>query len=274
MVADPPSDLGERTLKQFTALLFNLASGRLQNSWKVDVSPEGCSSTHIGSLVAELSALIASGEAGNYSLAAECAGAVNDGAALGLEASSGEISQPHDATLSQQPDSSTATVETARSSGGRRSGTPQDDSARAHSVAEHSEAPRTSIWLMGAPSEVKEREASVSGIPPDARGVGPDPMEDELGTIRRHLAVLGDASALESARDASTDALLTALSGGYEPGVRIRIVKGLLVNVDDSLTSLLVEHLKDIRDEARDFGVETLARAAEELLQRLEPSAE
>jgi hypothetical protein len=127
---------------------------------------------------------------------------------------------------------------------------------------------------MGAPSVVEETEASVSEAQPDAAAEEPDPMEDELGTLRRHLAVLGDASAPESARDASTDALLTALSGGYEPGVRIRIVKGLLENVDDSLTSLLVEHLKDIRDEARDFGVEALARTAEELLQRLEPSAE
>ena len=72
----------------------------------------------------------------------------------------------------------------------------------------------------------------------------------------------------------STDALLTALGGGYEPEVRIEIVKRLLDKVDDSLHSLLAKHVRDIRDEARDFDKEELEKAAEKLLEQLEPSEE
>ncbi len=61
--------------------------------------------------------------------------------------------------------------------------------------------------------------------------------------------------------------------GGYDPEVRLEIVRGLLGNVDPMLHSLLARHLENIRDEARDFDKEALAEAAERLLRSLEPEA-
>ena len=97
-----------------------------------------------------------------------------------------------------------------------------------------------------------------------------DLYEDPLDAIERHLAVLDSGSASEDAVSESTDALLTALGGGYEPETRFVIVKELLDQVDMDLRSLLRRHLEDIRDEARDFDKEELADRAERLLQRLE----
>ena len=83
-------------------------------------------------------------------------------------------------------------------------------------------------------------------------------------------AVLDSGSASEDAVSESTDMLLTALGGGYEPETRFVIVKELLDHVDMDLRSLLMRHLEDIRDEARDFDKQELADRAEQLLQRLE----
>ena len=96
--------------------------------------------------------------------------------------------------------------------------------------------------------------------------------DDPVGAIQRHLAVFGNSAAPERARNASTDALLTALSGGFELEVRIQIVRGLLGKVDAAYESLLAEHLRDIRDEAMDFENEIVAKEAEKLLKRLEPA--
>ena len=41
---DPPSDQCEKATKQLTAILFNRASGRLQDSCEVDLSAQGCTS--------------------------------------------------------------------------------------------------------------------------------------------------------------------------------------------------------------------------------------
>ena len=81
-------------------------------------------------------------------------------------------------------------------------------------------------------------------------------------------------AAPEGAVSVSTDALLTALGGGYKLETRIQIVKGLLDKVDDSLYSLLAVHLEDIWAEARDLEKEKLAQEAKRLLKRLEPSEE
>ena len=90
-----------------------------------------------------------------------------------------------------------------------------------------------------------------------------------VDAIRRHLAVLTNASAPERARRISVDALLTALSGGYELETRVEIATALLETVDDSMRSLLAEHLRDIEDEARDFDRQELAATAGRLLERL-----
>ncbi len=87
MDADPPSDKCEKALKQLTALILNVCSGRLQNSCEVDTA---CESTSVGELINEIADLINSGDC---NLAAQCAGAVNEGDAI---VSNGGGSQPAD----------------------------------------------------------------------------------------------------------------------------------------------------------------------------------
>ncbi len=91
------------------------------------------------------------------------------------------------------------------------------------------------------------------------------------GAVERHLAVIANASAPPRARRTSEDVLLTALGGGYEPEVRLEIVRGLLGKLDIAYNSLLAKHLEGIRDEARDFDDETLALEATRLLKSIEP---
>jgi hypothetical protein len=80
--ADPPSDPCERATRQLTALILNVCSDRLTNSCEVDLSPWGCSSTDVGDLIEELTALINSVDPDNCKLAAECAALVNEGEGL------------------------------------------------------------------------------------------------------------------------------------------------------------------------------------------------
>jgi hypothetical protein len=89
MDAVPPSDPCEQALKQFTAMLLNLESNRLQDLCSLDLSEEGCSSTSVGELVDEVAGLIH----GGYCMQAKpCVAAVNEGDALtgGSETASGD----------------------------------------------------------------------------------------------------------------------------------------------------------------------------------------
>ena len=95
--------------------------------------------------------------------------------------------------------------------------------------------------------------------------------EDPLDAIQRHLMILAGGSSLEEDLEASTDALLTALSGGYELEMRLAIARRLVENVDVSLHSLLAAHLEDIRSEAEAFDKLDLAQQAARLLKGLEP---
>ena len=97
---------------------------------------------------------------------------------------------------------------------------------------------------------------------------------DVRKSLKRHFAVLADSSAKEDVRRDAEDALLTALGGGYDPKVRLGIVRGLLGNVDVALHSLLAKHLEDIRAEAREADNDDLAKEADRLLKQLEPSQE
>ncbi len=108
--------------------------------------------------------------------------------------------------------------------------------------------------------------------PSSDREAAEEEEEDPLQAIERHLMILANGSSPQEDLGASTDALLTALSGGYEPEIRLQIVKGLLGQVDVAYESLLAEHLRDIRDEAMDFENEIVAKEAEKLLKRLEPA--
>ncbi len=77
--ADPPQNACERALKQLTAVILNVCSGRLGNGCAVDLASEGCSSTTVGGLVGEAASLILGGDCKR---ASDCAAAVNEGDAL------------------------------------------------------------------------------------------------------------------------------------------------------------------------------------------------
>ena len=262
MNADPPSNPCERAVKQYTALLFNQQSGRLQNSCGVDLSAEGCSSADIGTLVDELAGLINNGEPDHCMLAAECADAANKGTALlpgeDLLLSVGLASGTDEVTIVASNPSSHKVMGSTR----QEKASPAERSTR-------SVAGTTSIFTLRRAAGGESR--STLEVPAG------DPVADvyaDVRSVERHLAVLHNSSAPERARTVSTDALLTALSGGYEVETRLEIVKELLDEVEESMLSLLAAHLRDIRDEARDFGKEELAKDAEGLLRRLEPSDE
>jgi hypothetical protein len=76
--ANPQNEPCERALKQYTALLLNLESGRLQDGCDIDLSPEGCSATTVAASAEEIAALISSGDSASCKLAARCAAAVNE----------------------------------------------------------------------------------------------------------------------------------------------------------------------------------------------------
>ena len=54
----------------------------------------------------------------------------------------------------------------------------------------------------------------------------------------------------------------------------MEIAKALIGQVDVGLHSLLVKHLEDIRNEAKELAKDILVKEAERLLKKLEPSKE
>jgi hypothetical protein len=82
--AEPPSDKCEKALKQYTAMLLNIDSGRLQESCRIDLSAEGCNSATIGDLVIELAGLINNADQDSCKQAAACAGAINENGGVGV----------------------------------------------------------------------------------------------------------------------------------------------------------------------------------------------
>jgi hypothetical protein len=236
MDASPPSDQCEKAIKQFTALLFNRASNRLQNSCEVDLSAYGCSSTNIGDLVNEIAGLI---NGGDCQTAKNCAGAVNEGEAL-VEA--GQLVNysvaPDDLPMSNDGLAPTPEeVALVRSTSG----------AVARPAAAEVEAPADAstdvVFVTGAALSTEE---AVSIEEPEVA-----PSDTEY-----------------------VDGLLTALGGGYEPEERLDMVVQLMERVDQDLHSLLVAHLLDIADEARALGEDRLANRAEQLIRKLEPPTE
>jgi len=81
MDADPANDKCEKALKQLTAMILNICSGRLDPGTHINVDPEGCTSMHVGDLKVELASLI---EGGECAKASDCAAAVNEGVACEL----------------------------------------------------------------------------------------------------------------------------------------------------------------------------------------------
>ena len=90
--------------------------------------------------------------------------------------------------------------------------------------------------------------------------------------MEHQLAILGDASSSAKLRERAESDLFTALGGGYEPEMRLRIAGGLIGRVDVAFHSLLAKHLEDIRTEAKELGNEDLLKEAERLLKSLKPS--
>jgi outer membrane protein assembly factor BamB len=284
--ANPPSDKCEKALKQYTAMLLNLESGRIGEGCQVDLTVEGCVSTNIGDLVDELAGLINSGETDQCRLAADCAGAVNEGEAIvpfdAFTSAPGSMSSPMattfdnfattTSTVAPQTSVGTNDSHTAPTAGGWATSTPS--STKVPQEIETATSPaddeRPSVYLMPAVSNVPSTDAPANEV---SRSVDLPPVErsDARRTIDRHLTVLANMSSTEEARRASEDALLTALGGGYEPGVRLQIVRALTGTLDAAYDSLLMKHLEDIRIEAEEFGSNKVAAEATKLLKRFEP---
>jgi hypothetical protein len=252
MDADPPSDKCEKAIKQFTALLFNLESERVQDGCSVDLSEEGCASTDIGSLVDELAALINSGDEDACKTAASCAGAVNEGTALteaSLVVQTTETEMPLNEDLGD--------LDWRLSAGGGAGSLDGADTGKAAEEVD-AEVPVATVNI-SAPIATETEE------PREA----PSVEEDDPLTLQRHLAVLANPSAPGKAHVASRDALLTALSGGHDLDIRLDIAEALVGRLDAAFSGLLAVHLEDIRTEAVEFGQEDMARRAEGLLERL-----
>jgi PKD repeat protein len=79
MDADPPNDMCEKALKQLTAVLLNMQSGRIAEGCEVDADASPCDSTSVGALIQEIADLIHGGEC---NAAKDCAAAVNEGASV------------------------------------------------------------------------------------------------------------------------------------------------------------------------------------------------
>ena len=87
--------------------------------------------------------------------------------------------------------------------------------------------------------------------------------------IDRHLGVLASPKAPEEVRRDSEEALLTALGGCYDPGIRLQVIRGLLDRVGEGLQALLIRHPQGIRMEARPAGRAVIVEEADRLLERL-----
>jgi hypothetical protein len=256
MNAEPASDPCEKALKQTTALLFNLASSRVAGSCTADLSDLGCESTDLTSLVDELATLINTGDADNCETAASCAAAVNEGA-VALESVPLTVEQ----TVAQPEPTPEGSGVSAPKRNAGAAALPGD--AGVINDLEPTVAPQASV-LVRPPIESGEAE------PGEVAEESPIPTGDDRQILQRHLAVVTNSAAPDSALDVSMAALLTALGGGYEPEFRLEIVKRVLDRIDVAYYGLLAGHLEDIRTEAEDLGLDDLARQAAGLLDSLE----
>jgi hypothetical protein len=253
MVADPMSNACERAKRMYTAVLFNLESGRLQGSCGLD-STEGSGSTDVSSSVLAMAAMINSGDAVNCRDAAHLATLINEGEVF-LESEVAVEAVPT-TEVPEQPTPPAAAVLPAGSSSVPESPAVQDVEP---------EMAETSDLLMAMRMEVAPEVPS-----PVAPATEPSD-DDDVARIHRHLAVLGNPAAPESATVVSVDELLTTLSGGYELELRLQVAGVLVSRIDDSLSSLLVAHLHHMRMEAQELDLPHGVQEVEALLARLLP---
>ena len=250
--ASPNSDPCERATKQLSALLFNLESDRVQDSCPVEVAA-GCTSTVLADLVDEIAALINAGDDASCSLASSCADNVNKGEAF---------------VERQLASAAAAPPAAARPTAGRTHPVTPAPAEEPVEVAAP-EAPLPAGLLLGLSpgshdAEAEELEALAEEV------VAPREPEDPEVTVHRHLAVLTNNAAPEHAREVAIDSLLTALSGGFAPELRVEIVDTLIPSVDAAYLSLLAEHVWSVRFEARDFEDNALLDETRRLLRRLD----
>lgn len=264
MAAEPPSDKCEKAIKQYTALLFNLESGRLGPGCEVDLSAESCSSTNVGDLLDELAALINSGDPDNCNKAAACADAVNTGAAVS-GSGSGSTQQPQ----TEETPVSAVQTEAIPEIGAEAPILTAADPAAFETIPTE-EVTAETAKVPASPIVVIEDPASLDS--PEAAGEEDPEPDDPLLVIRRQMAVFENGAAPDSARSSARDALLTALGGGYDLDTRLEIVTALLGEIDVAYESLLGKHLVDIRDQALELGMQDIADEAERLMKRLEAS--
>jgi hypothetical protein len=292
MDAVPSSDKCEKALKQYTALLLNLESGRLQNSCDLELSVQGCSAATIADLVDELAALINTGDRDNCRVASDCAGAVNENQGIVVPAASpiapsGELSL-FGVGLDIATSATSSDVPSVGTTADSPQQTPVVDASPATPASEPvSATDKPEVLTADAPAAVDSSTPALipyisnvgSSVAPQVAGEeaiddAAAEVTDTPKTIEPHLAVIANASAPARARRTSEDALLTALGGGYEPEVRLQIVRGLLGKVDVAYNTLLAKHLEDIFLGAQEFGNKKVAREAARLLKSLEPSRE
>lgn len=253
MDADPPSDACERALKQTTALILNVCSSRVSNACLVDATAFGCTSGTIGDLVDELSAAIQSGDCQR---AADCAGAVNEGLAAATPppvAGPGPVGEGSEGPVVSEPVQRPAR---RNYSGSNRSAVRSNSTATSAASSGRTE-----------PGRVVVRDRQRAGA-----ANGPAQTPDALAMVDRNLATLTDRKATVESKRQSEEALLGALSGGFDVETRLRIASALIGRVDVGLHDLLGRHLVDLRDEAQAMGDRALEKKARQLLKRLEPS--
>jgi hypothetical protein len=75
----------QHAVRSYTALMFNLASGRVTPECEISLATQACASTTVADAVDELAALIKSKEGRKCELAYECAKAINNGSAFRLQ---------------------------------------------------------------------------------------------------------------------------------------------------------------------------------------------
>lgn len=287
MDASPPSDPCERAIKQLTGVILNVCSSRVANACDVDVSALGCSSVKVGDLITEISSLIQSGDC----VTAEgCAAAINEG--TGLPALASPVGTDPPAGGTAPPVVGTVSPVTGKAP------TPysfKDRTGNNSSLKRQPKSGRKAL-LIGAVSPSngadKGRVVGTNGTPAAKPNVGAGRIvvdakkrtdirhssattlgtEENLRQIHRDLKTIADRSATEAARKASMEALLAALGGGYEPAVRLRIVRTLASRGDAGLQSLLSGHLEGIVREARESGQPEIANQADQLLAALRSS--
>ena len=259
----PASDKCEQATKQYTSLLLNLESRKVVWACPIDVSASGCSATTIFELLDEVVGLILTGDNDSCNQAKSCLDSVNRGDSI-LEAA---LVVPPDAPdTSNAPDTSDTPSEppaepTTALQGIAKQPVASDEAATEPVATEAPEAVIIPVLPVVQPSGLD--------VEPEALEPTAEEALEPLEALERYMATLAAKASAETKAEAE-DALLTALSGGYEPEVRFRVVRALVGKVDAGLHSLLVEHLESIRSEAVDFGKDELAYEAERLLKSLE----